>query len=218
MLATPSAAVAVRAGSEVSLWSDDGCRLPLDAPRWHGEPSPLEQRLVAALEGPVLDVGCGPGRIVAALDRLGVAALGVDPAPGAVGLARDRGADVLQRSVFDPLPDEGRWQTVLLFDGNIGIGGDPLRLLARCRELAAPHGSIVAEVQGPGQRTQCCRARLVGESGHSSWFQWAVVGADALDPLAAGAGLRVARLHCPTGEQRWFAHLVPAANGPAVEG
>lgn len=201
------------------MWSDDGRRLPLDAPRWHGEPSPFEQRLVAALSGPVLDVGCGPGRIVAALDRIGIAAVGVDPAPGAVDLARGRGAEVLQCSVFDPLPGEGGWRSILLLDGNVGIGGDPVRLLRRCRELAAPEGTIVAEVQAPGQRTHSCRARLVRGHGRGAWFRWAVVGADALAPLAAGAGLEVARMHHATGEHRWFAHLVvPAIAGRRGDG
>ena len=202
----PCTARAVR-NHEVSMWSDDGRRLPLEPRRWHGEPSPLEQRLVAGLAGPVLDVGCGPGRILAALDRLGVAALGVDSAPGAVGLARRRGSRVLQRSVFDPLPGQGGWRSVLLLDGNVGIGGDPVRLLRRCRELAGREGTTIAEVEAPGRRTQRCRARLVPGPGQNAWFNWAVVGADAIAPLAVDAGLRVARISHDAGEQRWFAHL-----------
>src|SRR5690348_7657041 len=118
------APVAARRELPVVLRADDGARLPLDPVRWHQEPTPLEQRLMATLAAPVLDIGCGPGRLVVGLGRLGRPALGVDPAPSAVALARRRGAAVLQRSVFDPLPGSGRWQTILLLDGNIGIGGD----------------------------------------------------------------------------------------------
>ena len=41
------------------------------------------------------------------------------------------GGPALVRSVFETLPGEGRWDTVLLMDGNIGIGGDPAALLGR---------------------------------------------------------------------------------------
>src|SRR5204863_7462240 len=97
------------------------------------EPTAPEEARLAAMAAPVLDVGCGPGRLVVGLARRGAVALGVDPAPAAVALARGRGAAVLQRSVFDPLPGHGRWRTIVLADGNIGIGGDPVRLLRRCR-------------------------------------------------------------------------------------
>ncbi len=200
------------AASQVSLWSDDGRRLPLDPLRWHAEPSPFEERLMVTLDGPVLDVGCGPARMVAALERRGVAALGIDPAPGAVVLARGRGAKVLRRSVFDPLPDEGRWRSLLLLDGNIGIGGSPLRLLRRCRELAASGGTVLAEVHAPGEHTRRGHARLVGGVGIGSWFPWAVVGADAVEPLAAAAGLEVMCLHHDARERRWIVSLVA---GPA---
>lgn len=185
----------------------DGERLPLDPSRWHGPTSPTEHDLLDRLPGPVLDVGCGPGRIVERLVRRGVVALGVDPAPGAVSLARQRGCPVLQRSVFDSLPGEGRWRTVLLLDGNVGIGGDPVRLLRRCRALVHHGGSVIAEVQPPGTRTRTCRARL--ERGHelSAWFDWSLVAADGAAGLAGQSGLRVASVEQAPGDDRWFAHF-----------
>ena len=81
--------------------------------------------------GPTIDLGCGPGRLVARLVERGVPALGVDQSATAVGLARRSGAPALRRDVFEPLPGTGRWQTVLLADGNVGLGGDPWRVLRR---------------------------------------------------------------------------------------
>ena len=69
------------------LRSDDGRALPLDPSRWHAEPTVAEWELLGRLSGPVLDVGCGPGRLVSGLARRGTVALGLDPAPGAVELA-----------------------------------------------------------------------------------------------------------------------------------
>ena len=196
----------------VVLRTDGGRLLPFDPARWHGEPTPLEETLLGNMAGPVLDVGCGPGRLVLGLGRRGIPALGVDPAPGAIALARRRGASVLQRSVFDPLPGEGRWRTVVLLDGNLGIGGDAVRLLRRCRALMAADGAVVAEVEPPGTGWQTCRARLERGSERGAWFAWAVVGVDAIDSVALQAGLVVDSV-VRGGERRWFAHLVGAARG-----
>jgi SAM-dependent methyltransferase len=197
----------------VVLRADDGSALPLEPGRWHGEPSPHEESLLAAMAAPVLDVGCGPGRLVLGIARRGKVALGVDPAPAAVALARDRGAPVLQRSIFDPLPGAGRWRTIVLADGNIGIGGDPARLLRRCRELLAADGTVVVEVLGPGSGWRPYRVRLERGQQHSPWFRWAVVDADSIDGLATSAGLEVRHLQHVAAEGRWFAHLRPALRG-----
>jgi SAM-dependent methyltransferase len=189
------------------LRTADGGALPLDPARWHADPTAAEEHLLAATPGPVLDVGCGPGRLVLGLARRGAVALGVDPAPAACALARDRGAPVLQRSVFDPLPGQGRWRTILLADGNIGIGGDPLRLLRRCRELLARDGTIIVEVQHPGSGCRAHRVRLERGGQHGPWFSWATVDADAIAGLAAAAGLELHHLHHVAAEKRWFAHL-----------
>ncbi len=194
----------------LTLRDANGDALPLDPDRWHGAITPVEHLLLGMLRGPVLDVGCGPGRIVGSLARRGVMALGVDPAPGAVSLARQHGCSVLQRSVFAPLPGEGRWRSVLLLDGNIGIGGDPVRLLRRCRALMDETGTVVAEVEAPGDGWRSCRARLERGNEASAWFAWSLVGADAVTALAAEAGLRVQAID-QTCERRWFAHLAHLA-------
>ena len=71
-------------------------------------------RCSGCVQGPTIDLGCGPGRLVARLIERGVPALGVDQSATAVGLARRSGAPALRRDVFEPLPGTGRWQTVLL--------------------------------------------------------------------------------------------------------
>jgi SAM-dependent methyltransferase len=194
--------------SGLVLRADDGHLLPLEPARWHQPPTAWEHAQLARLAGPVLDVGCGPGRVLEGLARRGLAALGVDPAPGAVELARRRGCCVLQRSVFDRLPGEGRWATVLLLDGNIGIGGDPVALLRRCRTLVRPNGLVLAEVEPPGAGWRRYRARLERDDQRSAWFPWSIVGADAVEELAYAAGLGVTQVQ-PSGEGRWFVELSP---------
>jgi SAM-dependent methyltransferase len=188
------------------LVGSGGEAIELPVGRWRGAPDEVELALLDTLADPVLDVGCGPGRIVAALGSAGRPALGVDPSPAAVAEATRRGAPVLARSVFGSLPGEGRWGTVLLLDGSIGIGGDPAALLARACRLVRRGGEVVAEVEPPGVSTGPMTARLASARGQSAWFAWARVGADGFEPLAAAAGLAASFLQ-PAGE-RWFARAV----------
>src|SRR4051794_31561426 len=104
--------------------------------------------------GPVLDVGCGPGRIVGAAAELGLLALGIDIAETAVAMTRARGLNALRRNVFDRLPGEGRWQSVLLLDGNVGIGGEPVALLHRVRELLTANGRVIVEAHADARRDE----------------------------------------------------------------
>ncbi len=143
--------------------------------------------------GPTLDVGCGPGRLAAALAARGVPALGIDVAPLAVRLSRQAGAVALRRDVFGRLPAEGRWVALLLADGNIGIGGDPVRLLRRAGQLLAPTGQVLVEVEPPGTPTGPVRLRLEDATGRiSKPFAWCLVSLDELAVLAPAAGLLVA--------------------------
>ncbi|MGH9231613.1 MAG: methyltransferase domain-containing protein [Acidimicrobiales bacterium] len=189
-----------------SLVGAGGEALELPVDRWHGPPDEVELALLDGLPDPVLDVGCGPGRIVAALGAVGRPALGVDPSPAAVAEARRRRAPVLARSVFGLLPGEGRWGTVLLLDGNIGIGGDPEALLTRAGHLVRPGGQVVAEVEPPGAATRSMTTRLESARGVSPWFAWARVGADRFEALVTTAGLQAIGLDVVGA--RWFGRAV----------
>lgn len=174
---------------------------------WASPARPEEIELLRDLEGPVLDLGCGPGRLVAALSEMGTPALGVDASPVAVESARRLGAPVLQRSIFERLPGEGRWRSVLLFDGNVGIGGDPVGLLRRLAELLGAGGTAMVEVDPPGFPTISAEARIERVDEVTEWFPWACVGADDLDAVAADAGLRRRGWQSVAG--RWFGLLTP---------
>jgi SAM-dependent methyltransferase len=183
----------------------DGRALKLPLARWLAPVDAADRAVLAHAVAPVLDIGCGPGRHLAALAAAGHAGLGLDLSPVAVRLARARGAEAIMRSVFADVPRGGTWRTALLLDGNIGIGGAPEALLARARALVAPGGAVLVETGPPDAPTRRVRVRLEAPGAFSPWFGWATVGARGIGPLARVAGLRPRETFSAGG--RWFARL-----------
>ncbi|WP_338491815.1 methyltransferase domain-containing protein [Streptomyces sp. SJL17-4] len=170
------------------LRRSDGWLLPLEVERWCADPDAADATVLDRCDGPVLDIGCGPGRLVTALAARGHRALGVDVTPEAVARTVRAGGSALCRSVFDPLPREGRWDTVLLIDGNIGIGGDPAALLRRAARLASPTGSLLVEVATTEVDERVEVHVDDGRGGHGAPFRWARLGTRALCAEAPEAG------------------------------
>jgi SAM-dependent methyltransferase len=170
----------------------DGTRFDLPLARWLGPLTDADEDVLRRARGPVLDIGCGPGRHVRALARRGVLALGVDISPTAVTLARQRGADAIEGSIFDHVVGAGRWQTALLLDGNVGIGGHPLRLLRRVHSLLAPDGMLLVELDPQRRGVARTRAHLEGSIGRSESFGWARVGNDVIGAIGERAGFSLA--------------------------
>jgi SAM-dependent methyltransferase len=183
---------ALRAGrGPLFLRRSDGWLLPLEVERWCACADGADMSVLRRCSGAVLDIGCGPGRLVAALAGLGIPALGIDTSPAAISRTRRAGGAALQRSVFEPLPGEGRWQSALLLDGNIGIGGHPSKLLARIRELLAPDGLLFVEA-APSEVEERTEVRLDdGRGGQGPAFLWARLGREALRERAGGVGWSV---------------------------
>jgi SAM-dependent methyltransferase len=185
-------------GERCWLRHDDGRVHALQVHSWlggRGADYMFDRAVVGMCQGPTIDLGCGPGRLVAQLVRRGIPALGVDQSATAVQLARRSGAPALHRDVFGPLPGTGRWHTVLLADGNIGLGGDPPRILARASELLRCGGRCLAEFDSAATGVRRSWVRLESAKAVGPWFRWASVGIDSAGRLAEQAGLSVTGIH-----------------------
>ncbi|BBX40611.1 methyltransferase domain-containing protein [Mycobacterium simiae] len=188
-------------GERCWIRHDDGEIRALPTHRWlgarcraDGEPvdaldEVFDEAVTQMCDGPTIELGCGPGRLVARLFERGIFALGIDRSATAIRLAGRGGAPALLCDIFEPLPGMGRWQTVLLVDGNVGLGGDPRRILARAAELLRRGGRCVAEFDADaiGIRTRWVRLESAYDVG--PWFRWASVGVDSAADLAAQVGL-----------------------------
>ncbi|MDP9436574.1 MAG: class I SAM-dependent methyltransferase [Actinomycetota bacterium] len=142
----------------------DGEMVALEVARWAGPVTEADETMLRRTHGPVLDVGCGPGRLTAALHARGVDVLGVELLPEVPVLARQAGAPLHVGDVFGPLPDTAGWRTVLLADGNVGIGGDVARMLRRVRALLEPGGRCCAS---------CTRTATTRRPARCGWRTWA---------------------------------------------
>ena len=104
---------------------DDGC---LDESSigsyFRTELSELESQSLGHVKGHVLDVGCGVGASILWLQDRGVKVTGVDISPGAVEVARKRGArDARVMSLWDLPRIEERFDTVIFVGNNMGLAG-----------------------------------------------------------------------------------------------
>ena len=144
------------ARGHVAIRRDDDYveQMPADFMMLYFQPPPEnEQGLLAQLNGPVLDVGCGPGRHLLWLQEQGTEAVGIDISPRTVAVARDRGcADVRVMSVFDLDFEPETFNGVIMMFNNMGIGGTEQgtrQMLSALLDVTAPGGKLLAAVRDP---------------------------------------------------------------------
>ena len=106
---------------------DDGLEDPSDpAGYFRTELSPPEARAMEKASGRILDIGCGVGADVLWLQAHGKKVTGIDISPGAIAIARKRGAqDVHILSMWDIHKLNTTFDTIILMGNNMGLAGSP---------------------------------------------------------------------------------------------
>ena len=104
------------------------------------------QKLVlfkAGDRGRLLDVGCGNGRFLAQMRKLGWEVVGVEPDPEAVRIAKERfGLEVFQGTLEEAGFPDNSFDAITM-NHVIEHVPDPIRLLAECRRVLKPGGKLV---------------------------------------------------------------------------
>lgn len=90
-----------------------------------------------ALDGPVLDVGCGPGKHASWLQERGCDVVAIDVSPNAVRAARDRGLDrACLMDMFNLALQRDRFCSVIAIGTQLGLAGSIPGVRAFLSDLA----------------------------------------------------------------------------------
>lgn len=90
----------------------------------------------------LLDVGCGNGRYLAKMQRLGWSVQGLEPDPVAAKIARERGVPVVTGALETAPFDEESFDAITM-NHVIEHAIDPVDAFIRCRDLLRPAGRLV---------------------------------------------------------------------------
>ncbi|AEA25297.1 Methyltransferase type 11 [Pseudonocardia dioxanivorans CB1190] len=153
----------------------------------HGEADLVVALLAGRTGAPVLDGGCGTGRVAVELARRGVDVEGLDPDGDMIALARGKAPELTWRQEgLQDLADESRFGLVLLA-GNVVPYADPADrpgAVAACARALRTGGLLVAGFTlRPGWPSVadydgwCAAAGLVLDARWSTWTR---------DPYAGG--------------------------------
>ncbi|MFW9795201.1 MAG: class I SAM-dependent methyltransferase [Candidatus Thorarchaeota archaeon] len=107
-----------------------------------------EKEAMKDIKGPVLDVGCGVGRVGDYVKRKGLKYYGVDLSPLAVKMCQKRGHEnVFVMSADDIRLDRSDFRTVVLYGNNFGIMGKPedvVRMLSGFHDITTDDAVVLA--------------------------------------------------------------------------
>lgn len=169
------------------------------------------------IQGRVLDVGCGPGRVSLYLQNQGFEVVGIDNSPLAINTAQLRGVqDTRLLSITAASRKKlGIFDTIVMFGNNFGLFGNPKRakwLLRRFYGMTSENGRILAESRNiyktedpqhlafhernrrlgrlPGQ----LRLRVRYKTMIGPWFEYLMVSPEEMADIVSNTGWHIAKI------------------------
>ncbi|SIO88481.1 bifunctional 2-polyprenyl-6-hydroxyphenol methylase/3-demethylubiquinol 3-O-methyltransferase UbiG [Nocardiopsis sp. JB363] len=212
---------------------DDGYISTADALRYFtplDDLSDLDQTAVALARGRILDVGTGAGRHALALQQQGKDVVGLDPSPGAVEVACQRGVAAELGSIAHPPEGIGTFDTLLLLGNNLGLlqGAQAAPgVLRQLASLARPGALLIGTGMDPagsdpdhaayqdrnrirGRMPGQIRMRVRGGAVATEWFDYLLLNPHELDRLIQPSPWRWETIHEQGPKYLAVLHLNPS--------
>lgn len=181
-----------------------------------------ETRAFRGLEGPVLDVACGPGSYAVYLQNHGLTVTAVDNSPGAVRIAGTRGClDARVMDLRDLDLEDGAYASIVVLGNTFGAYMSPETLpahLARLRRVVRDGGVLVTSTVDPldtddpahlayhehnrerGRPPGLITVRVSYREERTDWFEMWMTTGEEIVPIAAAAGWS---LEDESSERQW---------------
>ena len=180
---------------------------------------PWEADLLRDLEGPVLDIGAGPGRMASWAEARGEVAVAIESSPLTAAIARERGIEDVRLGPWENLEtmlraDERAFGCALLMGHNLGLGGTLAgleRLFRMLHSCTRPGAALLAtsiefsqtddEVHLTYQKKACAAGRYPGElsirveyQGEvGPYFPWLIIAREDLAHIGEQTGWSLER-------------------------
>lgn len=169
------------------------------------------------IQGRVLDVGCGPGRVALYCQEQGHEVVGIDNSPLAIKTAQLRGVKDARLLSITQVSRKalGVFDTIVMFGNNFGLFGNPKRatwLLRRFYGMTTANGRILAESRNihktespehldyqernrklgrlPGQ----LRLRVRYKATIGPWFEYLMVSPEEMAEIVDGTGWHIGEI------------------------
>jgi hypothetical protein len=176
---------------------------------------PQEHEAMQFVQGRVLDVGCGAGRVCLYLQEQGFDVLGIDNSPLALEVCRLRGVKNLELLPLSQVSSRlGVFDTIIMYGNNFGLFGSyqgAKRQLRRFHRLTSRHACIIAQSNDIYQTTDPlhlayqaqnrARGRMSGQirfrvryqTCKGPWFDYLMVSPDEMEDILIGTGWHAER-------------------------